>query len=160
MTEVSSRMRKGIVPMAVLTAGIVIAPVAAYAATGSFSSGTTTSALKASNTGGGLALDATGSKATAIRSTSHAGCRRPGEAAHDHGRTAAHAALSRTAEPNRRAGRPTCSAVRLSRGHRTGSRARQGLIAARRRLHCPSADGERARGKPRRRPAGLGRRPV
>lgn len=70
MTKVSSSIRKGIVPLAALAAGIVIAPVAAYAATGSFSSSTTTSALKASNTGGGFALDATGSKATAIRSTS------------------------------------------------------------------------------------------
>jgi hypothetical protein len=64
------RARKIMVPLAAFAAGTVIAPVAAYAATGSFSSTSTTSAVTASNTGGGYALDATSSKTTSIRSTS------------------------------------------------------------------------------------------
>jgi hypothetical protein len=64
------RARKITVPLAAFAAGTVIAPVAAYAATGSFSSSSSTTAVTANNTGGGFALDATGSKATAIRSTS------------------------------------------------------------------------------------------
>jgi hypothetical protein len=62
--------RKLMIPVAAFAAGTVIAPVAAYAATGSFSSSSGTSAVTATNTGGGYALDATGSKATSIRSTS------------------------------------------------------------------------------------------
>lgn len=64
------RARRLMVPLAAFAAGTVIAPVAAYAATGSFSSTATTSAVTASNTGGGYALDATSSKTTSIRSTS------------------------------------------------------------------------------------------
>jgi hypothetical protein len=64
------RARKIMVPLAAFAAGAVIAPAAAYAATGSFSSTSTTSAVTASNTGGGYALDATSSKTTSIRSTS------------------------------------------------------------------------------------------
>jgi hypothetical protein len=64
------RARKIMIPVAAFAAGTVIAPVAAYAATGSFSSSSGTSAVTATNTGGGYALDATGSKATSIRSTS------------------------------------------------------------------------------------------
>jgi hypothetical protein len=51
--------RKVVVPVAAFAAGVVITPVAAYASTGSFSSSTTTSAVTATNTGGGYALDAT-----------------------------------------------------------------------------------------------------
>ncbi|MGH3376657.1 MAG: hypothetical protein ACRDP6_18140 [Actinoallomurus sp.] len=75
----SSRVRrilrapKIMVPLAAFAAGTVIAPVAAYAATGSFSSGSGTTAVTATDTGGGYALDATGTKATAIRSTSQGG---------------------------------------------------------------------------------------
>jgi hypothetical protein len=65
-----TRARKVMVPLAAFAAGTVIAPVAAYAATGSFSSGSSTSAVTAKNTGGGYAVDATGTKGTAIRSTS------------------------------------------------------------------------------------------
>jgi hypothetical protein len=61
--------RKLVVPLAAFAAGTVIAPVAAYAATGSFSSSNSTSAVTATNTGGGYALDATGTTATSIRST-------------------------------------------------------------------------------------------
>jgi hypothetical protein len=64
------RARKLMVPVAAFAAGTVIAPVAAYAATGSFSSSSSTSAVTAKNTSTGYALDATGSKATAIRATS------------------------------------------------------------------------------------------
>ncbi|MCO5996000.1 hypothetical protein [Actinoallomurus rhizosphaericola] len=65
-----TRTRRFVVPVAAFAVGVVITPVAAYAATGSFSSSTTTSAVTATNTGGGYALDATSSKTTAIRSTS------------------------------------------------------------------------------------------
>jgi hypothetical protein len=62
--------RKLMIPLATFAAGAILAPVAAYAATGSFSSSSTTSAVTANNTGGGYALDATSTKTTAIRSTS------------------------------------------------------------------------------------------
>ncbi|MFB9837018.1 hypothetical protein [Actinoallomurus acaciae] len=50
--------------------GTVVAPVAAYAATGSFSSGSSTSAVTATNTGGGYALNANSSDGTSILSAS------------------------------------------------------------------------------------------
>jgi hypothetical protein len=62
--------RKLVIPLAAFAAGTVVAPVAAYAATGSFSSSNSTSAVTSTNTGGGFALDATGTKNTSIRSTS------------------------------------------------------------------------------------------
>jgi hypothetical protein len=68
--RLSPRVRKFVLPVAAFAAGTVIAPVAAYAATGSFSSSSSTSAVTATNTGGGYALDTTASKFTAIRSTS------------------------------------------------------------------------------------------
>lgn len=64
------RARKLMVPLAAFAVGTVVAPVAAYAATGSFSSSSSNSAVTATNTGGGYALDATGTKNTSIRSTS------------------------------------------------------------------------------------------
>jgi hypothetical protein len=69
-SRLSPRVRKLVVPVAAFAAGTVIAPVAAYAATGSFSSSSGSSAVTATNTGGGYALDTTASKFTAIRSTS------------------------------------------------------------------------------------------
>jgi hypothetical protein len=65
-----ARARKLMIPVAAFAAGTIVAPVAAYAATGSFSSSSSTSAVTATNSGGGYALDATGTKATSIRSTS------------------------------------------------------------------------------------------
>jgi hypothetical protein len=62
--------RKAVIPITAFAAGIIVTPVVAYAATGSFSSSTTTAAVRASNTGGGFALDATSTKTTSIRSTS------------------------------------------------------------------------------------------
>jgi hypothetical protein len=62
--------RKVAIPLAAFAAGIIATPVVAYAATGAFSSSTTTSAVKASNTGGGYALDATSTKTSSIRATS------------------------------------------------------------------------------------------
>jgi hypothetical protein len=65
-----TRTRKVVVPVAAFAAGAVLTPVAAYAATGSFSSSSSTSAVTATNSGGGYALDATSSKTTSIRATS------------------------------------------------------------------------------------------
>jgi hypothetical protein len=64
------RARKLMVPAAAFAAGTVIAPVAAYAATGSFSSSSATSAVTATNSGSGYAVNATGSKGTSILATS------------------------------------------------------------------------------------------
>jgi hypothetical protein len=50
--------------------GLVLAPAAAVAATGGFSSGSSSTALTATNTSTGLAVDATSAKGTALRSTS------------------------------------------------------------------------------------------
>lgn len=51
-------------------AGLVLAPAAAVAATGVFSSGNTTPALTAKNTSTGLAIDASTANGTSFRSTS------------------------------------------------------------------------------------------
>jgi hypothetical protein len=64
------RARKVMVPVAAFAAGTVIAPVAAYAATGSFSSSSSTSAVTATSTGSGYALNASSSQGTSILSAS------------------------------------------------------------------------------------------
>lgn len=64
------RLRKLPVPVLAFVAGAVVVPSVAYAATGSFSSSsTTTPAVRATNSTSGLAIDAS-SKGTVFRSTS------------------------------------------------------------------------------------------
>ena len=63
------RLRKLSIPVLAFVAGAVVVPSVAYAATGSFSSASTTPAVKATNSTSGLAIDAS-SKGTVFRSTS------------------------------------------------------------------------------------------
>lgn len=68
--RLSTRVRKLMIPAVAFAVGTVVAPVAAYAATGSFSSSSSTGAVTATNTGGGYALNANSSDGTSILSTS------------------------------------------------------------------------------------------
>jgi hypothetical protein len=70
LSSLSSRssLRRIAWPLAVVGAAVLVAPTVAWAATGSFSSSTSTPAVRATNSSTGLAIDAT-SKGTVIRST-------------------------------------------------------------------------------------------
>jgi hypothetical protein len=66
----SPRVRRLMAPAVAFALGTVVAPVAAYAATGSFSTSSSTSAVTATSTGSGYALSATSSQGTSILSSS------------------------------------------------------------------------------------------
>ncbi|WP_285584298.1 hypothetical protein [Actinoallomurus iriomotensis] len=68
--RLSRRVRRIVVPAAAFAVGTVVAPVAAYAATGSFSSSSSTSTVTATNSGGGYALSASSTQGASILSTS------------------------------------------------------------------------------------------